>query len=114
FCNGRSFAPELQRGFVEAYAAGLTSVFRFAVPVVIVGLVAALLLKDLPLQKRGPWGGGGAGGPGAGGPGAGGPGSGGPGAGGPGSGGPGAGGSGSGGAGPTGDRAAEPAPTGLS
>jgi hypothetical protein len=55
----------VRQGFAEAYAVGLTSVFRWVLPVLVVGLVAAVLLKDLPLQRRGFGGsGGGSGGPG--------------------------------------------------
>ncbi len=45
-------APAVQRGFAEAYAAALATGFEFVLPLLVAGLVAALLLKDLPLRPR--------------------------------------------------------------
>ncbi len=60
--------PQVRAAVSGAYATALSGAFALTLPVLAIGLVAALLLKNVPLPSRG---GPGAGGPGAGGPGAG-------------------------------------------
>ncbi|MEV5985388.1 MDR family MFS transporter [Streptomyces sp. NPDC052051] len=40
-------------GLAEAYSASLSTVFLYSVPVMVVGFAVSLLMKNLPLQKRG-------------------------------------------------------------
>ncbi|MEV4702095.1 MDR family MFS transporter [Actinoplanes sp. NPDC049316] len=59
-----SALPPAVRGAVaEAYGSSLATVFRWAVPVLLVGFVLALWLQDVQLRRRGPGGPGGPGGP---------------------------------------------------
>ncbi|MEU8522490.1 MDR family MFS transporter [Streptomyces sp. NPDC048577] len=51
-----SFPPETVDAVAQAYGDALGTVFASAVPVLVVGLVLALLLKDTRLEARGPGG----------------------------------------------------------
>ncbi|MGX4692077.1 MDR family MFS transporter [Streptomyces sp. JNUCC 63] len=58
-----SLAPETAGAVAEVYSNALSTVFLSAVPVLLAGLVLALMLKDVRLEARGPGGPGGPGGP---------------------------------------------------
>ncbi|MFG2194356.1 MDR family MFS transporter [Streptomyces sp. NPDC048639] len=61
--------PQTASAVADVYSGALSTVFLSAVPVLLVGLVLALMLKDVKLEARGPGGPGGPAGPGsAGGP----------------------------------------------
>ncbi|MEV4875822.1 MDR family MFS transporter [Streptomyces cyaneofuscatus] len=57
-----ALGPQTASAVADVYSGALSSVFLSAVPVLLVGLVLALMLKDIRLEARGP---GGPGGPGA-------------------------------------------------
>jgi predicted MFS family arabinose efflux permease len=50
----RSLPGEIRLHFIDAFARALTTVFEYAVPILLVGFVLALLLPELPLRGRAP------------------------------------------------------------
>ncbi|WP_369202464.1 MDR family MFS transporter [Streptomyces sp. PU-14G] len=60
-----ALGPQTASAVADVYSGALSTVFLSAVPVLLVGLVLALLLKDVKLEARGPGGSGAPGGPGS-------------------------------------------------
>ena len=48
----RSLPGEIRVHFIDAFARALTTVFEYAVPILLVGFLLALLLPELPLRGR--------------------------------------------------------------